>query len=50
MRLDESLSKQYSIPEHYHECGVYLLEQFVETIGDPRIFSRVIMNFDHNKC
>ncbi len=40
--LDESLNKQYSIPERYHGCGVYLLEQFVETTGDPRIFSRVI--------
>jgi DNA-directed RNA polymerase alpha subunit len=40
--LDESLSKQYSIAEYYHECGIYLLEQFIEIHGDPRMFSRVV--------
>jgi DNA-directed RNA polymerase alpha subunit len=40
--LDESLKKQYSIPERYHDCGVYLLEQFVDTQGDPRLFSRIV--------
>lgn len=40
--LDEFLKKQYSILGRYHDCGVHLLEQFVETTGDPRIFSRVV--------
>ena len=40
--LDETLKKQYEIPERYHECGVYLLEQFAEIQGDPRLFSRVV--------
>lgn len=40
--LDVSLSNQYAIPERYHDCGVYLLEQFVEIQGDPRLFSRIV--------
>jgi DNA-directed RNA polymerase alpha subunit len=40
--LDETLSRKYLIPERYHEYEVFLLEQFVESQCDPRMFSRVV--------